>query len=51
MQKTQKTIDVWITADGQEHLSEFLATQHTEKLAEARALNEIQNIIEKEDLM
>lgn len=38
MEKRQKTIDVWVTEDGIEHLTKHAAELHQEKQAEAKEL-------------
>jgi hypothetical protein len=42
MEKRQKSIEVFIAADGSEHLSEFLALEHERKLGEEKSLTEQQ---------
>lgn len=38
MEKRQKTIDVWVTEDGTEHLTKHAAEMHEERQAEAKEL-------------
>jgi len=44
MIKSKKTIDIWITDDGVEHLDESSALLHLERLSEQKALNDIQQM-------
>lgn len=44
MEKRQKTIDVWVTEDGVEHLTKHAAELHLEKQTEAKNLTLIQQM-------